>query len=154
VYQGIQETYTLAPKMCLCPSKNLSLKENMSNFCNYLYNRNCTCNYLSLSVSQKDKNNIHLCVCYFVGECVVLWSKMATVRSKRDKAKLVDNNFVYVFEKSSKNGERGFWICEKRGECKARAWTEMETGNVTYRSEGHTHAPDRQGFVAFLYFLI
>ncbi len=65
------------------------------------------------------------------------------VNSTRGKAKIVDNSFVYQFDKYSKDGSLKFWKCERREICKSRLHTDSATGDVIKRPAEHSHAPDR-----------
>ncbi len=64
------------------------------------------------------------------------------VNSRRSRAKLIAENFVYQKEKLSVDGERVFWRCEKRNVCKARVHTQTGTDRIVYRLYEHTHAPE------------
>ncbi len=64
------------------------------------------------------------------------------VQSQRSLAKLIIDNYVYQKDKSSVDGEKMFWRCERHGTCKARVHTDAETDRVLKMLRNHNHAPD------------
>ncbi|MCP3665952.1 MAG: hypothetical protein GY696_26220, partial [Gammaproteobacteria bacterium] len=51
-------------------------------------------------------------------------------------------NYVYLKEKLSSDGERIFWRCERKGTCRARIHTDAESGRILKHIYDHGHAAD------------
>uniref|UniRef100_A0A0M3IXM1 FLYWCH-type domain-containing protein n=1 Tax=Ascaris lumbricoides TaxID=6252 RepID=A0A0M3IXM1_ASCLU len=51
--------------------------------------------------------------------------------SNRDRVKLQEGGYLYVFDKLSTNGEKKFWRCERKSECNARIHTDAVTNVVS-----------------------
>ena len=69
-----------------------------------------------------------------------------TIRSKRGKDKLVIFGFIYTFNKAPE--EFKHWVCEKRGQCKARLTTSHELAivnliDIIEIQDSHTHSFDK-----------
>jgi len=63
--------------------------------------------------------------------------------SRRHREVFMDQyNFIYyrTYVASNKDGDKKYWICEKRRECNVRVHT--INGNIVYRSSERSHAPD------------
>jgi len=63
-----------------------------------------------------------------------------SVLSKRGKRKLIDNNHVYTFSKTTADQQHEIWACEKRSTCKGRVWTQGLEGPVVKVVTEHNHA--------------
>uniref|UniRef100_A0A915AW64 Vesicle-fusing ATPase n=1 Tax=Parascaris univalens TaxID=6257 RepID=A0A915AW64_PARUN len=59
--------------------------------------------------------------------------------SNRDRVKLQEGGYLYVFDKLSTNGEKKFWRCERKSECNARIHTDAVTNVVVKRASEHNH---------------
>jgi hypothetical protein len=67
---------------------------------------------------------------------------METVKSKRDKDKLVHEGYVYVFDKFSRDTSKKFWRCEQKKDCKARIHTAVDEDRVLQLMNQHSHGSD------------
>ncbi|VDM41688.1 unnamed protein product [Toxocara canis] len=59
--------------------------------------------------------------------------------TNRDRVKLQEGGYLYVFDKLSTNGEKKFWRCERKSECNARIHTDAITNVVVKRASEHNH---------------
>ena len=69
-----------------------------------------------------------------------------TIRSKRGKDKLVLFGFIYTLNRSTEEFQH--WLCEKRGQCKARLTTRsdlvvVKPCDMIQIQETHTHGSDK-----------
>ena len=69
-----------------------------------------------------------------------------TIRSKRGKDKLVIFGFIYTLNRATEESQH--WVCEKRGQCKARLTTSQELAivnpiHIIEIQESHTHSSDK-----------
>ena len=68
------------------------------------------------------------------------------IKSKRNKEKAVVEGFIYNLNRI--NGEVYYWVCEKRGKCKARINTlndiVIKPMHITQLTNDHTHAPSQE----------
>ena len=68
------------------------------------------------------------------------------IKSKRNIEKAVVEGFLYNLNRI--NGEVYYWVCEKRGKCKARINTlndiVIKPVHITQLTNDHTHAPSQE----------
>lgn len=55
----------------------------------------------------------------------------------RKRMRLLENGYVYLFDKMSTDGQRNFWRCEKKAFCPARIHTDAKTNEVCYKSDNN-----------------
>ncbi|EJW85091.1 flywch zinc finger domain-containing protein [Wuchereria bancrofti] len=65
--------------------------------------------------------------------------KTVLFTTTRHRYKLQDDGYFYVFDKMSRNGQKKFWRCEKKGTCNARIHTDVATNEVLKRATQHNH---------------
>ncbi|VDN82520.1 unnamed protein product [Brugia pahangi] len=65
--------------------------------------------------------------------------KTVLLTTTRHRYKLQDDGYFYVFDKMSRNGQKKFWRCEKKGTCNARIHTDAATNEVVKRTTQHNH---------------
>ncbi|VIO95886.1 FLYWCH zinc finger domain containing protein [Brugia malayi] len=65
--------------------------------------------------------------------------KTILLTTTRHRYKLQDDGYFYVFDKMSRNGQKKFWRCEKKGTCNARIHTDAATNEVLKRTTQHNH---------------
>ncbi|XP_063994399.1 uncharacterized protein LOC135171755 [Diachasmimorpha longicaudata] len=63
-------------------------------------------------------------------------------KTNRGREKYIHNAHMFTFDKMSANGERKFWRCEFKNDCKARIHTSAATNEVVKEINEHTHGND------------
>ncbi|CAD6188213.1 unnamed protein product [Caenorhabditis auriculariae] len=58
-----------------------------------------------------------------------------------NRKKVIDNGYVFTYDKDSSCGRRSFWRCERKSECPARVHTDPVTKSVLKRIHEHNHEP-------------
>lgn len=79
---------------------------------------------------------------YFPIIYCLAYPTMEEVASKRGKPKCMYEGFIYIFDKLSANGNKKFWRCEFKNECKARLHTTLDHSRVIDVRNQHSHGSD------------
>lgn len=68
---------------------------------------------------------------------------MEKIQSKRDREMLVNDGFMYIFDKFSADKQKKFWRCRQKNDCLARIHTSIDNLTILKKSENlHTHGSD------------
>ncbi len=71
---------------------------------------------------------------------------MDTIKTQRSKSKFPHNGYLYVFDKSTKDGNKKMWRCDQKNRgCKARLHTDSTTDVVVKETGVHIHGSDAAG---------
>jgi len=68
---------------------------------------------------------------------------MEKIQSKRDREMLVNDGYMYIFDKFSADKQKKFWRCRQKNDCLARIHTSIDNLTILKKSENlHTHGSD------------